>query len=530
MGKNTTKDESKAYLIGAGIASLSTAVYLINDGGFCPQNIHIFDSAGKPGGSLDAKADEKNGYIMRGIRMFDERSFTSTLDLMSLVPSLANPDKTIKDEFDEFNAKHKTYSKARLLKDKQTIDPHPLGLKTANRLRLFLLIIKDESSFYEKKIEDFFSPSFFRSNFWFEFSTVFSFQAWHSLVEFRRYFIRFIHDFPVLDTLETIEITPNNQYESLVLPIASRLKEQGVNFILDADVFGLEFTKENEKNYVKSLKYKTGSEAKTINVRRKDLVFTTLGSITANSEIGSMNKPPAPIKKAKSPSWKLWENIAEKYPAFGKPKVFSSNPDASKWISFTVTFRDRTFFRLIQKFINKKITSYGGLNIVDSNWLLSIVLSYLPYFSDQKKDVGLLWGYGLFADNYGNYVKKKMSDCGGREILTELCCHLGFEKHLDKILKESVCIPVMMPYITSLFMPRSRGDRPLVVPEGSKNFAFIGQFCEMPEDTVFTVEYSVRSAQTAVFGLLGLDKSPSPIYHGNRHPTVLAKALKTLFR
>jgi oleate hydratase len=72
----------------------------------------------------------------------------------------------------------------------------------------------------------------------------------------------------------------------------------------------------------------------------------------------------------------------------------------------------------------------------------------------------------------------------------------------------------MMPFIDSQFMPRKPGDRPQVVPKGADNFAFIGQFAELPNDCVFTVEYSVRSAQTAVDALLNLDRQVSPIFRG----------------
>ncbi len=70
-------------------------------------------------------------------------------------------------------------------------------------------------------------------------------------------------------------------------------------------------------------------------------------------------------------------------------------------------------------------------------------------------------------------------------------------------LKHSaVCVPTMMPYITAFFMPRAKGDRPDVIPDGCVNFAFLGQFAETPRDTIFTTEYSVRTAMEAVYGLL----------------------------
>lgn len=85
-----------------------------------------------------------------------------------------------------------------------------------------------------------------------------------------------------------------------------------------------------------------------------------------------------------------------------------------------------------------------------------------------------------------------------------------------------------MPYITSQVLPREHGDRPEVVPFGTHNLAFIGQFCELPEDVVFTVEYSIRSAQDAVYQLLDLGRAPPPVYHGTFDPRVLLKAFAAL--
>jgi oleate hydratase len=121
-----------------------------------------------------------------------------------------------------------------------------------------------------------------------------------------------------------------------------------------------------------------------------------------------------------------------------------------------------------------------------------------------------------------------MSACNGREIMTEILGHLHLEAQTTRILDASICIPCMMPFITSQFLPRSKGDRPQVIPEGSKNLAFVGQYCELPDDVVFTVEYSVRSAQTAVYSLLGLEKEPPPVYKGHYDPRVLLEAFMAL--
>ena len=70
----------------------------------------------------------------------------------------------------------------------------------------------------------------------------------------------------------------------------------------------------------------------------------------------------------------------------------------------------------------------------------------------------------------------------------------------------------MLPYITAFFMPRTARDRPDVIPDGCVNFAFLGQFAETPRDTIFTTEYSVRTAMEAVYGLLDVDRGVPEVW------------------
>ena len=170
--------------------------------------------------------------------------------------------------------------------------------------------------------------------------------------------------------------------------------------------------------------------------------------------------------------------------------------------------------------------------MTDSNWLMSIVVARQPHFPNQPKDVKVFWGYGLYPDREGNYVKKKMSECNGEEILEELWYHLKIQDLMKPIVDSGKvnCIPVSMPFIDSLFMPCAKGDRPDVLPKGAINFAFLGQFAEVPNDCVFTVEYSVRCAQTAVYGLFECGKEVLPVYDSIHKPKVLIKAMKAISR
>ena len=120
-----------------------------------------------------------------------------------------------------------------------------------------------------------------------------------------------------------------------------------------------------------------------------------------------------------------------------------------------------------------------------------------------------------------------MAECSGAEILEELCGHLRFD--LETVASAN-CIPCRMPYITSMFMPRMRSDRPLPVPRGSKNFGFISQFVEIQDDVVFTVEYSVRAAQMAVYQLLGITREIPPVTRHDKNLRVQFEALVKGFK
>jgi len=521
--------ESKAYLVGGGIASLSAAVYLINEGKFKGENITIFGEAKKMGGSLDAQnGDHTKGYSVRGVRIFEEKAFSCTFDLMSQIPSLITPGKTLREEFIDFNKKNKSYSESRLFKKGVVVSSHTLGLGFKNRIKLVALLFRNEKTLDDVAINDYFTDSFFSSNFWYNFCTIFAFQSWHGLAEFRRYIFRSIHVVQYIDTLEPLEITPLNQYESLVLPIIDWLKNHGVKFETETQITGIDFETLQNKKIANRIYFTQEEKSGEIVINKEDFIFTTLGSMVANSSTGSMTEVPILNYENKNSAWGLWKKISQENPEFGNPEVFNSHIDKSKWTSFTITFKDSTFFDLMEKHINKKVTSHGIMTLIESNWFLTIALFYRPYFLNQPDHITLSWGYGLYPDKEGNFIKKKMLECTGEEILTELIYGLDLEKHLEPILASAVCIPCMTPYVTSQFLPRKIGDRPEVVPKNSANFAFLGQYCEIPNDVVFTVEYSIRSAQTAVYNLLKLDKKPSPIYKGTHHIKVLYNAFKTI--
>jgi oleate hydratase len=358
-------------------------------------------------------------------------------------------------------------------------------------------------------------------------STTFAFQPWHSAVEFRRYLHRFMLEFSRIETLAGVKRTIYNQYDSLVVPLHSWLQVQGVRFYTDCQVIDLDHKVNNDELIVTGIHSLRNGKRERISVENGDLVFLQNGSMADASSLGSMKSAPEKISKAESCGWTLWEKLAQGRPQFGRPAVFNSCIAQSCWESFTVTLRNPAFFEQMTQFSGNQPGSGGLVTLKDSNWLMSIVLAHQPHFPNQPKDVQVFWGYGLFPDRIGNYVAKPMADCNGEDILIELCGHLRFD---IQILDTANCIPCRLPYITSMFMPRSCGDRPLPVPRGSKNLGFISQFVEIPEDVVFTVEYSVRAAQMAVYELLGINRQIPPVTPHDKSLRVqfeaLIKALK----
>ncbi|MEZ7500822.1 oleate hydratase [Flavobacterium sp. Arc3] len=526
--KNKTPGNSKVYLIGSGIASLASAFYLIKDAKVTGSNIHILEKDNISGGALDGAGNKEEGFVVRGGRMH-EAHYTCYWDLLSNIPSYEDPNVSVKDESFEFSKRFVSNGQARLLKDGNKLDVSSYGLSLIEQAELLKLLFSSEKSLGKKRIEDWFDQEFFVSNFWYIWSSMFAFQKWSSLAEMRRYMRRFIHMIDGLNKLGGVMRTKYNQYHSVVVPLKRYLEKEGVHFTMDSEVVDIDFDLSSDKKTATVLHLKNKSE---IVLSENDYAFITNGSITDSTDNGAWDRPAKLKGLAESGAWQLWKKIAEKDASFGNPSPFCDAIDLQKWYSFTATLSDNTFHNYMENFSGNVDGTGGLVTLTDSNWLMSIVIARQPHFPNQPDDVKVFWGYGLYPDRKGNYVNKTMAECTGAEMLEELWYHLKIQKLMKPITAAGKvnCIPTAMPFIDSLFMPRKMGDRPKVLPKGATNFAFLGQFAEVPKDVVFTVEYSVRTAQTAVFGLFKTDKKVLPVYESIHSPEALIKAAKAISR
>ena len=514
-------DAKSAYLIGSGLAALSAACFLVRDGQMKGEHVHILEKDPIPGGACDGYKYQDIGYVMRGGREMDNH-FECMWDLFRSIPSIEDENYTVLDEYYWLNKDDPNYSLCRATVNCGQ-DAHTdgkFGLSDKGAMEILQLFMTPDEKLYDKKITDFFDDEVLNTNFWMYWRTMFAFENWHSALEMKRYLQRYIHHIGGLPDFTALRFTRYNQYESMILPMVKYLESFGVQFHYNTKVVNVAFDCAGGKKQATRIDILRDGLEDCIDLTENDLVFITNGGCVENSTIGSQNTA-APYRPEikEGGGWDLWRKIAAQDPSFGHPDKFCYDPELSNWMSATVTTLDQKIVPYIKKICKRdpfsgKVVTGGIVTVQDSSWLLSWTLNRQQQFRDQPKDQLCVWVYGLFSDKPGNFVKKPMRECTGKEICMEWLYHIGVPAdQIEELATNSAnTVPCMMPYIDAFFMPRAAGDRPDVVPEGAVNFAFLGQFAETERDTIFTTEYSIRTGMEAVYTLLNVDRGVPEVW------------------
>lgn len=519
-------DRKKAYIIGTGLAGLSAAFYLIRDGQMKGENVHLLEKLDLAGGSCDGRKDITKGFYMRGGREMDNH-FECMWDMFRDVPSIETPNVSVLDEYYWLNKHDPNYSLCRATvncgEDAHTDKQFKLDKESA--MALSKLFITPEKDLEDKKISEVLPDSFWDTNFWLYWQTMFAFQRWSSALEMKRYLCRYVHHIDGLPDFSALRFTKYNQYESMILPLTKYLESHGATIEYGIDVKNVVITSQGSKKIAKQIEYVKNGQEEVIELTEDDLVFITNGCCTDTSCYGDQNTVPdlSKIRNGYGESWDLWKNIARQATngEFGNPEKFCSNVDATNWMSATIETKDEEIIDHIMKICKRdprsgKVTTGGIVTVKDSteNWYLSWTINRQPQFKSQDKDTVLVWVYSLSTNKDGNYIKKPMKQCTGEEVCEEWLYHIGFPKEKIKEYATERCntTTCYMPYINAFFQPRKESDRPLVVPVGALNFAFLGQFAETPRDTIFTTEYSIRTGMEAVYTLLDIDRAVPEVW------------------
>ena len=519
-------EKKSAYIIGTGLAGLTAAFYLVRDGQMPGNQIHLLEKLELAGGSCDGYKDVHKGFYMRGGREMDNH-FEIMWDVFRDVPSIETPNVSVLDEYYWLNKHDPNYSLCRATVNKGE-DAHTdklFKLDKDSAMALSQLFITPESDLEDKKISDVLPESFWETNFWLYWQTMFAFQKWSSALEMKRYLCRYVHHIDGLPDFSALRFTKYNQYESMILPLIEYLKKHDVDVQFGMDVKNVVVEEVDGKKTAKELIYVKDNEEHSIPLTADDLVFITNGCCTDTSCYGDQTHAPdlSSIVNGQGESWDLWKNIAKqaKHDEYGHPDVFCSDTEATNWMSATVETSNEDIIQHIMNICKRdpragKVTTGGIVTVKDSvnNWFMSWTINRQPQFKSQNKDTVLVWLYALHTDTEGNYIKKAMRDCTGEEICQEWLYHIGMDENKIKDYSENACntTTCFMPYINAFFQPRKNVDRPKVVPEGAVNFAFIGQFAETPRDTIFTTEYSMRTGMESVYTLLNVDRGVPEVW------------------
>lgn len=535
--------KTKAIMIGAGLANMAAAVYLIQEGHFDGTNITFYslDDHGSNDGSITTDQAEEywnknhplsntKGYLARGGRMLNYRTYVDLMDLLARVQSVTEQGMTAAEDTRDFDAKHRTYDKARLLQGgKGIINGGKLGLNNSDRILLTKLIMmpdREEEKLDNISIADYFKDDahMFQTNFWYMWETTFAFRTKSSVQELRRYMHQMIYEFTQIEHLVGVNRTRYNQYESIMLPLINYLQSAGCQIILNRRVTDWDFkdTKMQDVITVTGLTMTNTETGATEQVTVDDdtAVFFTNGSITDSATLGDFDTP-ASENMDYGAAAGLWKKATEHFYNLGNPDKFFADRDASEWVSFTLTTKNHTLLNEITRITTQEpgnaLNSFLStspitpLNQVDVN--MSIVVHHQPHFTDQKPNETVIWGYFLYPRRHGEFVQKPYIEMTGKEMLQELIGQLSKVdpgpvniKNLEEDIMNSVinCIPVYMPYASALFNNRAKADRPKVIPANSTNLAFTGEFVEQPYQMIFTEQSAVRSGEIAAFHFAGI--------------------------
>lgn len=525
-------ENRKAYIIGGGIAGLASAVFLIDDCYVPGKNVTIYDQLPVMGGSMDGAKLDEGQYTCRGEREL-EPYMECLWYLGNKIPSLYTEGRTITEETVDVNKADRIDAKARILWKQgevwDGINRFKMSPKLAQKMMDMLSVPEEEIDGIT--IEEFFDDTFeeFKMNpTWQCFHTMLAFKDYHSMIEMKRYMIRFIQFQPRMERLDGILHTKYNEFDSFIDPILHWLRDKGVQFVNDVTVTDLVMNP--DCSVVTQIACKGINGDFMTPVSETDMVISTLASMTQNSTYGDNTHPVTTNLSSEKGFFSVWEKLAQRDSKFGHPEKFCTNVEKTKWMSAMVTVKGYKKFcaTIREKYGYPKDCVTGAISILDSAWDISFVL-YDKYYAKQTDDEDVFWFDGLWGERIGDYIKKPMADCTGEEVMQEFLYHLGMLDEYDELMKHTYVSLTMMPYITSQFMPRnSKGDRPRVIPEGSKNYAFIGQYVELDGDVVFTVETSVRTAMMAAYGLTGIDRKVLPLYQGQYDIRWLVMCMKKM--
>ncbi|KAL7649248.1 hypothetical protein ACMYSQ_012359 [Aspergillus niger] len=485
-----------AWILGSGIASLASAVHLIQEANVPAPQVHVVESRTSARDGLPTTGNATIGYDYRAacLPIFCDGC---TEDLLSIIPSTSGPGTTLLDNLKTTREIALTHVLIKRGHKEQVCNARGVRMGWKVRVKLALFLRHSEEALGQKTIRDCLDNGFFRSAFW---------AVWASTaVEFRRCLRRFLHEILQSSTDPVaLNCCTYNAHDDIIMPITRFLQSRGADLKFNSKTTLITMGTDTGCQRVSTLQIVQEGIERTVTIGPHDVVIATLGSATSGSSNGTSTDPPPqellPAEDYLDENWSLWLGL---FPNLGNPYSFCTRVMESRAECFTITSRQCDFFAKLTQENPEKIVS---IVLPGSEWCVSLFRTHCKTISGPSGDERIIWGHASSPEREGNYVKKPMLECGGTESLTELLQH--FHAYSEDSLSHFTLIPRVTPRRAAPLLARNYKDRPRVVGNGAENLAVVGQFVEMPDETAATMDYSVRSAQLAVYRLMKLGKEP----------------------
>lgn len=506
-GQGRSRRDGKIFCVGGGIAALAAAAFMIRDGERRGRDITVIepsDAAARQFDSIGSARDIPVPSDAGTVGRKDPR----TADLFASILTRDGMRSVRHDGFAGFGAAT-GWPLACLVSGGRRVTTPDFDLDPSQMDAIERLVRTPDAILGRSRVGDHFDDAFFATNFWSVWSASFAFQRWHGAAVFKRYIAEADHaplgGGPFDDATRAVL----DQEASLVPPLRRWLLGCDVVFAPVTAVTNLLFREVSGGERVRTIVCRRGRHLDAIAVGVDDLVLVTLGSTTEGASLGGMDHIPILGPQDDGGAWALWKTLAADRPHFGRPSAFSGHVDESRWISFAITLRDDGLLRILHDLIGSRAERGGLVTFRDSAWRMTVVVPDLAQRREEPDEVAAIWGYGLAVGATGDIIAKPMTDCTGREIMTEVLGQLRIDPgEAAEILTTSACVPSLLPFSTSPFLPHEKGDRPEVVSKGIANLAFMGQFCDVAGTRILDLDYAISTAHAASDALLGLVDVP----------------------
>lgn len=484
----------RAYLTERSLESLLAAFYLIKDGDFPGDKITIY---GK--GRLDKIQGDCGKEKFELPEFLEREGKDSFWNMFSMISSFEEKEKSVTRQIQE------SFQDRIFAISGKSGGNYGAALSGRDWGKLFRLLVTGKTGLGEQTIEDWFGGNshFFVTHFWYLCQVLYRFQKWSSLSVFQQCLKNKMIQEKGIFGEEYLHNIPGDFYSSFIRPLERYLQSQGVIFENQSQVTDIDFLP-GEKIQAKVLHILKNEKEEFVVLQDEDLCFITSGQTVEWEGAGDWCRKISTTQNRDN-FRELWMKICSKKKGLGDPVVFFQREEKTTLLGFTFSCQKDLLLEAVRGEIGTSLKNGDMITLKESGWFISFRKVRCSRSGSGKEDQITIWGYALYPGEKGDFVKKSMADCTGREVFRELLYHLhisAMERELENGVTEARLCKI--PYANAVYMTLKSGNTPRIIPRGAVNLAVLTPYVLTEKGGVYTKAQAVENAQAAVCDLLGI--------------------------